>query len=113
MKLKVLGIAALALAAAATTAPAMAAGCSVTVYWDADFGGESWHTRQDVPWVGDHWNDQISSIRIESGVWDFYWNKDYGGERKRMRPGDYSRIDPHWNDQISSFRCARPTRDDE
>lgn len=113
MKFKSLGIAALALAAAAAATPAMAHGCSVTVYWDANYGGESWHTRHDVPWVGQHWNDQISSIRIESGVWAFYWDKDYGGENEELRPGDYAFVGPHWNDQISSFRCVHPTRDDD
>jgi hypothetical protein len=111
MKLKALGmVAGLALAAAAAT-PAMADGCSVTVYWDVNFGGESWHTNHNVPWVGAHWNDQISAIRIQSGVWDFYFDKDYSGERERLRPGDYAYVGPHWNDQISAFRCVHRTRD--
>jgi hypothetical protein len=104
-------LATLVMAGAAVSTPALAGGCSVTVYWDANFAGESWHTRRDVPWVGQHWNDQISAIRIESGVWDFYFDKDYGGESERLRPGDYAFVGPHWNDQISSYRCVHPTRD--
>jgi hypothetical protein len=114
MKLKVwsaaASFAALVLAGTAVSTPAQA-GCSATVYFDANFRGESWHVRGDVPWVGNHWNDQISSVRIESGVWDFYFDKDYGGESERLRPGDYAFVGPHWNDQISSFRCVHPTHD--
>jgi hypothetical protein len=86
-----------------------ASGCRVKVYWDANFGGESWTTDHDVNWVGDHWNDQISSIKVFSGVWEFYWDTQYGGESMRLHPGRYSYVGDHWNDQISSFRCVHPT----
>ncbi|HTZ34713.1 MAG TPA: beta/gamma crystallin-related protein [Stellaceae bacterium] len=91
---------------AAPAAPAKAqVGCDVIVYWDANFRGESWRTQRDQPYVGDHWNDQISSIRILSGYWEFFWDINYGGERLRLAPGDYAFVGNHWNDQISSFRC--------
>jgi len=80
--------------------------CRVSVYWDADFNGERADTSQNQPYVGDHWNDQISSIRVVSGVWQFFWDANYGGEMIELKPGDYARIPAHWNDQISSFRCV-------
>lgn len=80
--------------------------CHVVVYWDADFKGERWDTEQNQHYVGDHWNDQISSIRVVSGIWRFYWDADYGGEMIELKPGDYRYVDAHWNDQISSFRCV-------
>ncbi len=86
-----------------------AGGCRVRVFWDANYGGESFATNHDVPWIGDHWNDQISSIRVISGVWDFYWDTNYGGERLHLHPGNYAYVGDHWNDQISSFRCVHPT----
>ncbi|MBV8888061.1 MAG: peptidase inhibitor family I36 protein [Alphaproteobacteria bacterium] len=102
--------AALVVAATVTTARAQTGGCDVVVYWDINYGGESWRTQHDAQFVGQHWNDQISSIRVLSGVWDFYWDINYGGEVMRLGPGNYAYVGDHWNDQISSFRCEQPTR---
>jgi Beta/Gamma crystallin len=91
-------------------ATAQRRGCEVIVYWDIDFGGEARRITHDLPYVGDHWNDQISSMRVIAGVWEFYWDIDYGGEMMTRRPGAYRFVGDHWNDQISSLRCVRPTR---
>ncbi|WP_437308142.1 hypothetical protein [Sorangium sp. So ce388] len=42
-------------------------GCVCTIYWDANFIGDQWTfdaTSQevDVPWIGNQWNDETSSI---------------------------------------------------
>jgi hypothetical protein len=86
--------------------PAQDGQCQVSVYWDADFKGERWDTDQNQPYVGNHWNDQISSIRVVSGTWRFYWDAKYGGEMVELKPGEYRYVGNHWNDQISSFRCV-------
>ena len=80
--------------------------CEIVVFFDANFQGEQWRTRQDSYFVGPHWNDQISSIQVLSGVWDFYWDAAYSGEVMRLGPGSYGFVGDHWNDQISSFRCV-------
>ena len=80
--------------------------CRVSVYWDGDFKGERWDTGQNQTYVGNHWNDQISSIRILSGTWRFYWDANYRGEMVELKPGEYRYVGNHWNDQISSFRCV-------
>jgi Beta/Gamma crystallin len=85
-------------------------GCDVIVYRDADLKGESWQTDRDQRYLGNHWNDQISSIEVIAGVWAFYWDSNYGGAVMELRPGVYRYVGNHWNDQISSFRCVRPTR---
>ena len=84
-------------------------GCSATVYWDANYGGEAWTLHGNIRFVGPHWNDQISSIVVHRGVWIFYWDANYGGEQLRLAPGTYPYVGDHWNDQISSARCVRPT----
>lgn len=84
--------------------------CLIIVYRDAGFNGESWVITDDRPYVGDRWNDQISSVRVIAGVWQFFWDANYGGEQYTSRPGDYPYVGDHWNDQISSMRCVRPTR---
>ena len=93
-----------------TPDPIEARGCLLQVFWDVDQGGESWTVAADTPWVGDHWNDQISSVKVIAGVWDFYWDANYQGEEFRTGPGSYRSVGDHWNDQLSSFRCERPTR---
>lgn len=40
-------------------------GCTVTLYEHAGFQGEARAERADVDWVGDAWNDRVSSIRIQ------------------------------------------------
>ena len=80
-------------------------GCSATVYWDANFGGESRTLHHDVAFVGQHWNDQISSIVVHSGRWVFYWDAGFSGETLTATPGAYAFVGNHWNDQISSARC--------
>ena len=57
---------------------------------------------------GGSWNDQISSIQVLAGVWEFYEHADYKGEMVRYEPGAYN-LEPRWNDRISSLRCIQPT----
>jgi hypothetical protein len=81
----------------------------VVVYWDINFGGENWRTNLGWGYVGDHWNDQISSIVIVSGTWQFYEHAGFGGAAsKPLGPGYYRWVeDPSVNianDSISSFK---------
>jgi hypothetical protein len=95
---------------AAHSGPANAAGCSGRVYWDSDFQGESRHLSGNTSYVGDRWNDQISSIAIYSGVWRFYRDAGYRGGYLELGPGRYTfHAGDAWNDQISSIRCVQPT----
>jgi hypothetical protein len=80
--------------------------CEVTVYWDDDFKGDSFRTTQDQLHLKGGWNDQISSIVITSGEWEFFEHDEFGGRVLKLNPGRYLRLgDRGWNDQISSFRC--------
>src|SRR5262245_1618593 len=83
-------------------------GCEVIVYIDHNFVGESWRTSDDQAALG-RWNDQVSSIIVVSGIWDFFWDGQYRGEVITFPPGAVPTVGNRWNDQISSFRCARPT----
>ena len=108
------GLLALGLVALAGCLPATAHaqrrhGCEAIVYVDANFEGGEWRVFHDEAELPAQWNDQISSIRVRSGVWEFYWDWDYVGELLRLRPGNYPFVGEHWNDQISSFRCVHPT----
>jgi CubicO group peptidase (beta-lactamase class C family) len=84
-------------------------GCEVTVYWDDDFKGDLWRTTGDRSRLEGGWNDQISSIHVTSGNWEFYEHDNFGGKALKLGPGRYPRLVDGWNDTISSFRCVEPT----
>jgi hypothetical protein len=79
--------------------------CELTVYYHDDFGGDSFHTTQDHKQLSGGWNDQISSIVIASGTWEFFEHDDFGGRMLKLGAGRYPRLVDGWNDQISSFHC--------
>jgi len=93
----------------AYTKEAVPAPCSgsVIVYEDANFGGAASHeVKEPVRYVGDDWNDRISSIKIRGKQdWRFYQDWHFEGPFIDLKPGDYPFIPPEWNDRISSFTC--------
>ena len=81
----------------------------IVVYKDANFGGDSFRTNLDYTYVGDDWNDSISSVIVVSGTWQLYENADFGGAKSNLlTPGYYAWVeDPGVtiaNDSISSFQ---------
>jgi hypothetical protein len=70
-------------------------GWSVTVYENGDFGGKKQLYSTDIPCLGNGWNDEISSIRvnrISTGGFNnnqvtLYSDCDYKGQRKSFAPG--------------------------
>ena len=60
-------------------------------------------------YVGDNWNDSISSVIVLSGTWQFFENAGFGGARATVGPGWYQFVeDPQFNmqnDTISSILC--------
>jgi hypothetical protein len=90
----------------------------IVVYKDINFGGDSWRFNMPPGWgwsyVGDDWNDSISSVVVVSGTWQFFNNAgfDYGDDVVTIYPGYYSFVE-HFafggagmrNDTISSILC--------
>ena len=83
-------------------------GCEAIVYRDSHFRGEPRRLSSDTPWVGDQWNDRISSIRVLSGNWVFFSDRDYRGAGLPVdRRDEVVSLDGGWNDRISSAYCER------
>jgi hypothetical protein len=81
--------------------------CEVTVFQGRDFTGENATTSNNHPDLNDDWDNAISSIQIRSGIWDFFVEADYEGDRLlRLEPGQYAYVGDDWNDNISSFKCV-------
>lgn len=109
MRRLLLALPVLLLLPCADDARAQGAGCDVTIYQHAQFAGAARRFTGDVPWVGDAWNDQVSSIVISAGVWQFFQHARYEGAVMTLRPGAVGYVGDRWNDQISSFRCVQGT----
>jgi hypothetical protein len=88
----------------------------IVVFMDANFGGEEWRTNLDYTYVGSHWNDQISSIIVVSGTWEFWSGANYTidynvgwPQSGPLTPGYYPGVEAQpvvmTNDSISSFQC--------
>lgn len=61
----------------------------VVIYEHINFGGRSARTNLAWYYVGDWWNDRISSIVVTSGTWRFYEHWHYEGRYWDLRPGYY------------------------
>ena len=89
--------------------PAPATGCELLIYSEANFKGLSAPADEDQPGLGESgWKNEIASVEIKSGTWDFYSDEDYGGEMMRLGAGTYPTLDPKWAKHIGSFMCSTP-----
>jgi hypothetical protein len=81
-------------------------GC--TYFWHADYQGERGEISEgaDMRWIGQRWNDQISSVQCAPGCWLIaYEHADYGGASTRFA-GSVSYVGDFWNDKISAMRVT-------
>jgi hypothetical protein len=81
--------------------------CEFKAFSEPDLQGESFTTTDNYPTMQE-WNDQIGSIQVTAGTWEFFSDENYGGESMRLTPGDYRTLGDNWNFQISSFMCSEP-----
>jgi len=89
--------------------PVPATGCELLIYSETNFKGTSSPVDEDQPALGDEgWQNEIASIEIKSGTWDFYSDENYGGDVMRLGAGSYPTLDPKWSKHIGSFQCSAP-----
>jgi len=80
----------------------------VVVFQDVNFGGNSWRINLNYSYVGDDWNDTISSIIVISGTWTFCLNAgppSSDNPNWTLGPGYYSWVEDYGipNDSISAI----------
>ena len=83
----------------------------VVIYDHACFKGAYARTNLSFHFIGDFWNDRISSMIVVSGVWRFYRDEYYKGHYWELGPGFYESF---WtekgpDDVISSFQAVALT----
>ena len=91
-----------------TSATKAEAGC--VMYEHRDYRGDRYylHPGEQVFYVGDDWNDEVSSVNLSAGCHlRVYEHDDFRGEQKTFtRRSQY--IGNLWNDEISSAVCSCP-----
>jgi hypothetical protein len=91
--------------AVVTDAPRMP---EIVIYDHDCFKGAFARTNLSFHFIGDFWNDRISSIIVVSGLWRFYRDEYYKGHFWELGPGFYESF---WtekgpDDVISSFQAV-------
>ena len=62
----------------------------------------------NTPWVGDDFDDIVSSLEVPDGyVVELYEHVDYGGRFKAFFPGDNPWVGDDFNDITSSLKIFR------
>ena len=83
--------------------------CQTTIYSEPNFAGNSAPTGDSQPNLSQTgWRNEISSIVVGAGTWDFFSNENFGGESLRLPPGTYPTLSPEWTRRIGSFMCVEP-----
>jgi hypothetical protein len=96
--------------AAPAEAPAQRTGCELVLYSEPEFKGSSAPTDEDQSDLsGDGWKDQIASVEVKSGTWDFFVDPEFGGDMMRLTAGSYPTLDAKWSRHIGSFMCSAPS----
>src|SRR5262249_12248370 len=97
-------------AAALVVAPPAPAGgrCELQIFADPKFAGLNAQSDVDQPKLIDAgWKNEISSIQVKAGTWDFFSEDEYAGENMRLAPGPYPDLGPQWSKRIGSFMCVQ------
>ena len=97
---------------APASASAAAPLCAI-MYWDAGYGGEQFPVlaNQSFSYIGDHWNDNMSSIKVFEGCkCTIYWDAGFLGDSQTFdatsHEVDVPWIGDEWNDKTSSIECT-------
>jgi hypothetical protein len=83
--------------------------CEVAIYAEPGLKGQSETTSDDQPELAEAgWKNEIASIEVRAGTWDFFTDDNYAGATMRLAPGSYNELGADWVDKIGSFTCTRP-----
>lgn len=77
-------------------------------YQDTDFRGASVCANGDNGWVGNVWNDQVSSVKVRSSYQiQVFADSNFGGKGYAVNSDYSSFVDFGFNDQMSSFKIIK------
>jgi hypothetical protein len=83
--------------------------CQTTIYSEPSFAGNSAPTGDSQPSLSQSgWRNEISSVVVGAGVWEFFSDENFTGESMLLPPGTYATLPAEWTRRIGSFMCVRP-----
>jgi hypothetical protein len=89
--------------------PPQGGSCQISIYSEPNFGGTNAQASDAQPRLGDNgWQNQVASVRVASGTWDFFSDAEFTGETMRLGPGEYPTLGPDWTKRAGSFMCVQP-----
>jgi hypothetical protein len=96
-------------AALVVAPPAPANGrCEVEIFAQPKFAGVNAPSEVDQPRLAEAgWKNEIASIQVKAGTWDFFSEDEFAGENMRLPPGPYPELGPQWTKRIGSFMCVQ------
>lgn len=83
----------------------------LVIYDHVGFKGAYARTNLSFHYIGDFWNDRISSLIVVSGIWRFYRDEFYKGDHWDLGPGFYECFftEKGPDDVVSSFQAIALT----
>jgi hypothetical protein len=92
-----------------TAPPAPSGGrCELEIFAQPQFAGLSAPSDVDQPQLAEAgWKNEIASIQVKAGTWDFFTEDEFAGENMRLPPGPYADLGPQWTKRIGSFMCVQ------
>jgi hypothetical protein len=83
----------------------------IVVYDHVGFKGAYARTNLSFHFLGNFWNDRISSVIVVNGVWRFYRDEYYKGDHWDLGPGFYESFftEAGPDDVVSSFQAISLT----
>jgi hypothetical protein len=87
----------------AAVATAAAAG-QATIYSDRGFQGRAITLTGSDPDIANHGFDDVGSIVVHSGRWEFCARRDFRGQCESLGPGSYYSLREDWSHRVLSVR---------
>jgi len=89
--------------------PAPANGrCEVEIFAQPKLTGVNAPSSVDQPRLAEAgWKNEIASVQVKAGTWDFFSEDEFAGESMRLPPGPYPELGPQWTKRIGSFMCVQ------
>ena len=71
--------------------------CELSIFSEPNFGGTNATANDEQPTSSEiGWQNQIASVQVQSGTWDFFSDQQFTGETMRLPPGEYADLGPQW-----------------
>jgi hypothetical protein len=96
-------------ALAAPPPPPQNDACEISIFSEPNFAGTNATATDEQPRLNETgWQNQIASVKVAAGTWDFFSDPEFTGETMRLQPGEYPDLGAEWAKKAGSFMCVQP-----